>query len=291
MRKKTVTILGIAAAAATLSVSTARAEIIVPLERYPMSKARFTMQIYGAHDTGTPWLSAQSLSVYGNDGQPQSSEAWTGEQVDEDNRSVSHGLVMNSISLRLSYRLWDNLSLWAGIGTTNFTHEETFRDDDRLSSSTFSKNMAPIYSGGLGYGYALTDRLFVSAQPGVRYANSGNMTSEVYYQGETIPLRDLSLRRRYLEWTVPVVVGYALGNLVPYAGILYKDYAMRDRYEFTKTYAGEDYTVRIDETFRARHKLYALAGANYFLADNISIGLNGSFGKRQSVQLQFNISF
>ena len=90
---------------------------------------------------------------------------------------------------------------------------------------------------------------------------------------------------------MPVVAGYALGNFVPYAGILYKDYTMKDRYEFTKTYAGEDYTARIDETFHARHKLYALAGVNYFLADNISLGVNGSFGKRQSVQLQFNISF
>ena len=62
-------------------------------------------------------------------------------------------------------------------------------------------------------------------------------------------MRDLSLNRRYLEWAVPVVAGYALGNFVPYAGILYKDYTMKDRYEFTKTYAGEDYTVRIDEIF------------------------------------------
>ena len=96
----------------------------------------------------------------------------------------------------------------------------------------------------------------------------------MYYQGKTIPLRDLSLNRRYLEWAVPVVAGYALGNFVLYAGILYKDYTMKDRYEFTKTYAGEDYTVRIDETFHARHKLYALAGVNYFLADNISLGVN-----------------
>lgn len=291
MRKKTSTVIGITAAAAMLFVSTARAEILVPLERYPMSKARFTMQIYGAHDTSSPWLSSQSFSVYDNSGQLQSSEPWSHEQINEDNQSVAHSLVMNSISLRLSYRVWDNLSLWAGIGTTNFTHEETFRDDNELSSSTFSKNMVPIYSGGLGYGYAFTDRLFVSAQPGVRYANSDNMTTEVYYQGKTIPLRDLSLNRRYLEWAVPVVAGYALGNFVPYAGILYKDYTMKDRYEFTKTYAGEDYTARIDETFHARHKLYALAGMNYFLADNISLGVNGSFGKRQSVQLQFNISF
>ena len=131
----------------------------------------------------------------------------------------------------------------------------------------------------------------MSTQPGVRYANSDNMTTEVYYQGKTIPLRDLSLNRRYLEWAVPVVAGYALGNFVLYAGNLYKDYTMKDRYEFTKTYAAKDYTVRIDETFHARHKLYALAGVNYFLADNISLGVNGSFGKRQSVQLQFNISF
>ena len=146
------------------------------------------------------------------DGQMGNPENWTSEQIDEDNHSVSHRLIMNSISLRLSYRVWDNLSLWAGIGTTNFTHEETFRDDDDLSSTIFSKNMVPIYSGGLGYGYAFTDRFFMSTQPGVRYANSDNMTTEVYYQGKTIPLRDLSLNRRYLEWAVPVVAGYALGK-------------------------------------------------------------------------------
>ena len=45
----------------------------------------------------------------------------------------------------------------------NFTHEETFRDDDDLSSTIFSKNMVPIYSGGLGYGYdeSVTYRVIV----------------------------------------------------------------------------------------------------------------------------------
>ena len=223
------------------TVYQAKADILIPLDKYPTGEKRFNLQINGSHDTSTPWLSTTSFGVE-EDGQ---------------------------------------------MGNP----EETFRDDDDLSSTIFSKNMVPIYSGGLGYGYAFTDRFFMSTQPGVRYANSDNMTTEVYYQGKTIPLRDLSLNRRYLEWAVPVVAGYALGNFVPYAGILYKDYTMKDRYEFTKTYAGEDYTVRIDETFHARHKLYALAGVNYFLADNISLGVNGSFGKRQSVQLQFNISF
>ena len=272
------------------TVYQAKADILIPLDKYPTGEKRFNLQINGSHDTSTPWLSTTSFGV-DEDGQMGNPENWTSEQIDEDNQSVSHRLIMNSISLRLSYRIWDNLSLWAGIGTTNFTHEETFRDDDDLSSTIFSKNMVPIYSGGLGYGHAFTDRFFMSTQPGVRYANSDNMTTEVYYQGKTIPLRDLSLNRRYLEWAVPVVAGYALGNFVPYAGILYKDYTMKDRYEFTKTYAGEDYTVRIDETFHARHKLYALAGVNYFLADNISLGVNGSFGNRQSVQIQFNISF
>ena len=250
------------------TVYQAKADILIPLDKYPTGEKRFNLQINGSHDTSTPWLSTTSFGV-DEDGQMGNPENWTSEQIDEDNHSVSHRLIMNSISLRLSYRVWDNLSLWAGIGTTNFTHEETFRDDDDLSSTIFSKNMVPIYSGGLGYGHAFTDRFFMSTQPGVRYANSDNMTTEVYYQGKTIPLRDLSLNRRYLEWAVPVVAGYALGNFVPYAGILYKDYTMKDRYEFTKTYAGEDYTVRIDETFHARHKLYALAGVNYFLADNI----------------------
>lgn len=200
------------------TVYQAKADILIPLDKYPTGEKRFNLQINGSHDTSTPWLSTTSFGV-DEDGQMGNPENWTSEQIDEDNHSVSHRLIMNSISLRLSYRVWDNLSLWAGIGTTNFTHEETFRDDDDLSSTIFSKNMVPIYSGGLGYGHAFTDRFFMSTQPGVRYANSDNMTTEVYYQGKTIPLRDLSLNRRYLEWAVPVVAGYALGNFVPYAGI------------------------------------------------------------------------
>lgn len=196
------------------TVYQAKADILIPLDKYPTGEKRFNLQINGSHDTSTPWLSTTSFGV-DEDGQMGNPENWTSEQIDEDNHSVSHRLIMNSISLRLSYRVWDNLSLWAGIGTTNFTHEETFRDDDDLSSTIFSKNMIPIYSGGLGYGHAFTDRFFMSTQPGVRYANSDNMTTEVYYQGKTIPLRDLSLNRRYLEWAVPVVAGYALGNFVP----------------------------------------------------------------------------
>ena len=174
------------------TVYQAKADILIPLDKYPTGEKRFNLQINGSHDTSTPWLSTTSFGV-DEDGQMGNPENWTSEQIDEDNHSVSHRLIMNSISLRLSYRVWDNLSLWAGIGTTNFTHEETFRDDDDLSSTIFSKNMVPIYSGGLGYGHAFTDRFFMSTQPGVRYANSDNMTTEVYYQGKTIPLRDLRL--------------------------------------------------------------------------------------------------
>ena len=169
------------------TVHQAKADILIPLDKYPTGEKRFNLQINGSHDTSTPWLSTTSFGV-DEDGQMGNPENWTSEQIDEDNQSVSHRLIMNSISLRLSYRIWDNLSLWAGIGTTNFTHEETFRDDDDLSSTIFSKNMVPIYSGGLGYGHAFTDRFFMSTQPGVRYANSDNMTTEVYYQGKTIPL-------------------------------------------------------------------------------------------------------
>ena len=203
------------------TVYQAKADILIPLDKYPTGK---NVSTYRSTEVTIPVPLGSPPRHFGvdEDGQMGNPENWTSEQIDEDNHSVSHRLIMNSISLRLSYRVWDNLSLWAGIGTTNFTHEETFRDDDDLSSTIFSKNMVPIYSGGLGYGHAFTDRFFMSTQPGVRYANSDNMTTEVYYQGKTIPLRDLSLNRRYLEWTVPVVAGYALGNFVPYAGILYK---------------------------------------------------------------------
>ena len=115
------------------TVYQAKADILIPLDKYPTGEKRFNLQINGSHDTSTPWLSTTSFGV-DEDGQMGNPENWTSEQIDEDNHSVSHRLIMNSISLRLSYRVWDNLSLWAGIGTTNFTHEETFRDDDDLSS-------------------------------------------------------------------------------------------------------------------------------------------------------------
>lgn len=116
------------------TVYQAKADILIPLDKYPTGEKRFNLQINGSHDTSTPWLSTTSFGV-DEDGQMGNPENWTSEQIDEDNHSVSHRLIMNSISLRLSYRVWDNLSLWAGIGTTNFTHEETFRDDDDLSST------------------------------------------------------------------------------------------------------------------------------------------------------------
>ena len=130
------------------TVYQAKADILIPLDKYPTGKKRFNLQINGSHDTNTPGLSTTSFGV-DEDGQMGNPENWTSEQIDEDNHSVSHRLIMNSISLRLSYRVWDNLSLWAGIGTTNFTHEETFRDDDDLSSTIFSKNMIPIYTFGV----------------------------------------------------------------------------------------------------------------------------------------------
>ncbi len=133
----------------------------------------------------------------------------------------------------------------------------------------------------------------MSTQPGVRYANSDNMTTEVYYQGNAHPLA-----RPQPQPPLPRV-GRARGGRIrtgefralcrhPLQGLHDETTGTGSSH---KTYAGEDYTVRIDENFPPRHKLYALAGVNYFLADNISLGVNGSFGNRQSVQLQFNISF
>lgn len=124
------------------TVYQAKADILIPLDKYPTGEKRFNLQINGSHDTSTPWLSTTSFGV-DEDGQMGNPENWTSEQIDEDNHSVSHRLIMNSISLRLSYRVWDNLSLWAGIGTTNFTHEETFRDDDDLSNTVRSHEDKP----------------------------------------------------------------------------------------------------------------------------------------------------
>ena len=86
------------------TVYQAKADILIPLDKYPTGEKRFNLQINGSHDTSTPWLSTTSFGV-DEDGQMGNPENWTSEQIDEDNHSVSHRLIMNSISLRLSYRV------------------------------------------------------------------------------------------------------------------------------------------------------------------------------------------
>lgn len=82
------------------TVYQAKADILIPLDKYPTGKKRFNLQINGSHDTSTPWLSTTSFGV-DEDGQMGNPENWTSEQIDEDNHSVSHRLIMNSISLPL----------------------------------------------------------------------------------------------------------------------------------------------------------------------------------------------
>lgn len=77
------------------TVYQAKADILIPLDKYPTGEKRFNLQINGSHDTSTPWLSTTSFGV-DEDGQMGNPENWTSEQIDEDNHSVSHRLIMNN---------------------------------------------------------------------------------------------------------------------------------------------------------------------------------------------------
>lgn len=70
------------------TVYQAKADILIPLDKYPTGEKRFNLQINGSHDTSTPWLSTTSFGV-DEDGQMGNPENWTSEQIDEDNHSVS----------------------------------------------------------------------------------------------------------------------------------------------------------------------------------------------------------
>mgnify|MGYP006900173539 CR=1 FL=1 len=45
------------------SVYQAKADILIPLDKYPTGEKRFNLQINGSHDTSTPWLSTTSFGV------------------------------------------------------------------------------------------------------------------------------------------------------------------------------------------------------------------------------------
>ena len=66
------------------TVYQAKADILIPLDKYPTGEKRFNLQINGSHDTSTPWLSTTSFGV-DEDGQMGNPKNWTSEQIDEDN--------------------------------------------------------------------------------------------------------------------------------------------------------------------------------------------------------------
>ena len=66
------------------TVYQAKADILIPLDKYPTGEKRFNLQINGSHDTSTPWLSTTSFGVdedgqmevgsgreFSDDGEPQ----------------------------------------------------------------------------------------------------------------------------------------------------------------------------------------------------------------------------
>lgn len=251
--------------------------------------SRFNLTITGGFDNTRYEYVSEKTDYITTTGESRGSETIGKEEMKVRNKGQQYHFDLQKVGLRLSYRLYRSLEVWAGIGVAHQKGEEKWDTTDRVSISFRNGSPSPYYEGGLAYGYRFTDKLFVKAMPGVLYTHFNEMSMELHHPEGTATLPDYSLKRSYLEWEVPVIVGYALGKVVPYVGVSYQDYLLTDKYRIRKNYDDEDVMLHITDRGHSLSKIHGIAGVQYFFARNIAVGFTATFSRNLSGVLSFNI--
>lgn len=250
----------------------------------------FELKVHAGYDQIVSKVNNQTFSVYDAAGNTISSETIEEESLSYENDLLRPLNTISTLGIEVSYNVWNNLCIHAGIGVSQLSAITDVRESGVEVSRSLSANVAPTYMGGLSYGYSFTDRLFIRVQPAIRYTKVPRMIYQNYQEqvGE-MPDSRISQSQSHLSLEVPVVVGYAFGKWVPYVGIAYKDYMIHSKLEFQKTYIGESYPVSLKSDVSSKSIIHGMAGVNFFFAPNISLGLTAVASTTFSAQLGLNI--
>lgn len=251
---------------------------------------RFKVEISGGFDHSITSLTGNHSTITGKDGVVASDLTAGKEDLRRLNRENTYKLMQQTVDLRLSYRVWDKLSVWVGVGVVSTSGNNRYPGTDELQSKTASENPELILKGGLNYLRPLCHGFFVAIRPSVGYSHTNSLLLTFYQDGESDIYRDYGMNRKVLRWDVPVIAGKTLGRFTPYVGVAYKDFCQTDRLDTETEYVGKAYDLSITDTYHSRSKVHGLAGTTFRLADNIGIGLSATFSRSIAAELTFHLS-
>ena len=256
------------------------------------SAPRFKIEIAGSFDYSPSKLTGNHSVITSPDGVVESDLTATKEDLHLLNRRNTYKLEQQTVDLRLSYRIYKQLHVWAGVGVVSSSACNRYTDsDEEVRSKSVSENPEFLLKGGLSYTHPLRCGFFVALRPAVAYSHDNNTLLKLYPQeGENNVYSDFGMSRKVIRWEVPLIVGKQIGRFTPYAGVAYKDFRQTDRLETESQYIDQMYRVEATDTFRSRSKIHGLAGTTFSLASNIGIGLTASFSRSIAAELTFHLS-
>ena len=251
----------------------------------------FELEIIGGFTNNSGEIDHSSTTEFDmQTGHQTGGENSTDESIRERNDSKDYKFNFSYIGVRFNYRGSDNLNVWVGIGTANHHGKEVWENDPDIASVKYKGSVSYFVEGGLKYSYPITRRLFITAHPGIFFSSFNDMSMELFYEGGSTVLPNYDLDRNYLSWNVPVLLSGIWGKFTAYVGVSYNDFLITDDYAFVKKYGSGDTLIELEEKYRSSGKVQGLAGVKYFFARNISVGLNGAFGRNIGASLSFGIS-
>lgn len=251
---------------------------------------RFKVEISGGFDYSTASLVDNHSIITDQDGVVESDLTTDKAELRALNRENIYKLMQQSVDLRFSYRVWNKLSVWAGIGVVSTSGKNRYPGTDELRSKTASENPELLLKGGLNYIHPLCHDLFVAIRPSIAYSSTDNMLLTFYQNDESSIYRDYGMDRKVLRWEIPIVVGKNFGRFTPYVGAAYKDFKQTDRLNSRVSYIDEDYFLTITDIFHSRSKIHGVAGTTFRVAENIGVGVTAAFSHSIAAELSFHLS-
>jgi hypothetical protein len=195
-------------------------------------------------------------------------------EIDGYNNNYGTEYQNNMYGLRVGYRLADGLGISGFAGFDQFSFKSWISPDN----TEYNTNTNPAFTIGLAIDYErpVYKKLLIMGMFTYNYFKTGTAAIQNNSGDQN---SSVSFKSSY--WEINVVLGYPLGNFLPYAGAGYTQIfvnAIHDEQILTKDNSGNDYYNRYEFNSDFKGKsLYGFAGLEYSITKNLSVYGRSSF--------------
>ena len=232
-------------------------------------------------------LDASSSLITDQDGEVMSDLVADKDALRTLNRNNDYKLEQQFMDLRAEYSFITGASVWVGVGVVTTSMRNSYSETDELQTKSASENPTFLLKGGVNYTYTFAGGTFLTLAPSVAWNKSDNNLLSFSQDDRTAIYHGYGLSRDVFRWDIPLYAGHTFGKWTPFVGIAYTDYRIKDRFDSTVSYVGEDFPITIEETYRSRSKINGIAGCRFAIADNLGVKLEGRFSRNIAAQLSF----